>query len=94
MVNQANRLIEFLKEKKGTTESNFAVGEILVAAKEIKIGEKEEFSGRFARAAVFMALGVNHPNLDFAKEKFYERVDSFCRQAVKVVAIVKKNHAQ
>jgi len=83
-----------LKEKKGTTESNFAVGEILAAAKEIKIEEKEYFNNRLARAVVLMALGVNHEKLEPSKNKFYDRVYNYCRSAVKVEVIAKKINAK
>lgn len=94
MTNKANRLIEFLIEKKRTTANNFVMEEILNVAKEIKIDEKEYFYDRLARAAVLMAVGVNHEKLQFAKDKFYKRIYSFCRSAVKVEVIVKKLNAK
>lgn len=92
-MDKALELLDYLQQKEKEASSELNLPEILTAAQEIKIDDKDRFYDRFARAAVFMALGVNHEKLEFAKEKFYQRVYSYCCRAVKVAAIVKKVNA-
>jgi len=90
---KAEKLLEFLRQKEKEEANELNLLEILTAAQEIKIDKDENFINRFARAALFMALGINHEKIEFAKEKFYQRVGGYCRRAVKVAAIVKKVNA-
>ena len=91
---KAEILLDFLRQKDKDLKDEFNLQSILREFQTVKVGESGQTKYLFARAAVLMALGADSPNIFFAKEKFYDRINRFCRQANKVAIIVKKTHGQ
>ncbi|PIP52264.1 hypothetical protein COS77_01670 [Candidatus Roizmanbacteria bacterium CG06_land_8_20_14_3_00_34_14] len=89
---KAERLLEFLRQKEKEIPDEFNLQEFFKLAKTVKIEDKDIFVDKFARALVLMTFGVEHENLNFAKDKFYDRVGRFCRQGIKVAVIINKHH--